>query len=350
VRQPIIPPITEIVTVDGEEMPISLEAFMIALGKTTELPGIGKNAFGDGMNFDRPEDYFLRFIANIALGDKTGDSVPDADAKEMKLFADARGHLPKSVFDIQKWQRAVRPEEWKKVVYVLNRGGRYEDASKTYSGDYLGHRFGKMFSLYPEPVATTKDSVTGEYFWGTPKDEPIRHSDGKLVTQDGYELHLITYKETFGGHSRTIGNYWTNVALQPENPVLINRISAQRLGLKTGDWVKLTSPSNPDGVIDLGNGTKIPVSGAVKVIEGIAPGVVAVSWHYGHWAYGGNDVVVDGEKIKGDRRRLKGLCPNPVMLLDGNLKNVCLTDPIGASASFYDTKVKLVKTQKPTFA
>jgi tetrathionate reductase subunit A len=54
-------------------------------------------------------------------------------------------------------------------------------------------------------------------------------------------------------------------------------------------------------------------------------------------------MVVDGQTIKGDARRTVGLCSNPVLLLDEGTKTTCLTDPIGGSASFYDTKVKLVK-------
>ena len=71
------------------------------------------------------------------------------------------------------------------------------------------------------------------------------------------------------------------------------------------------------------------------------PGTVAVSWHFGHWAYGSADVVVDGHTVKGDPRRASGLCPNGVMLTDPHLGDACPTDPIGGSASFYDTRVKV---------
>jgi hypothetical protein len=54
-------------------------------------------------------------------------------------------------------------------------------------------------------------------------------------------------------------------------------------------------------------------------------------------------IVIDGLKIDGDERRGKGICPNQLMRADEVLGNVCLTDPIGASASFFDTKVKLEK-------
>ena len=54
------------------------------------------------------------------------------------------------------------------------------------------------------------------------------------------------------------------------------------------------------------------------------------------------DVEIDGEIVPADDRRRAGLCPNPVMLIDPKLGDVCLTDPIGGSASFYDTAVAVV--------
>ncbi|MCL5072298.1 MAG: hypothetical protein M1308_15615 [Actinobacteria bacterium] len=77
--------------------------------------------------------------------------------------------------------------------------------------------------------------------------------------------------------------------------------------------------------------------------EGIRSGVVDISHHFGNWAYGGNDIVVDGILIKGDKRRTKGISSNPLMTLDPFLKNTTLSDLIGGSASYYDTFVKLVK-------
>ena len=93
----------------------------------------------------------------------------------------------------------------------------------------------------------------------------------------------------------------------------------------------------------MGNGHDREMVAKAKCIEGVRPGVAAVSWHFGHWAYGAGDVEIDGERIKGDERRARGLCPNAAMILDERMKTTGLTDPIGGSASFYDTKVRLVK-------
>ena len=123
----------------------------------------------------------------------------------------------------------------------------------------------------------------------------------------------------------------------------MNRRDAETLGIRNGDKVRVVGKDNPDGIWDLGHGRQVPVEGEVRVIEGIRPGVIAVSWHYGHWAYGATDVEVDGHVIKGDPRRRTGLCTNAVLRVDDATGNTCLSDPIGGSASFYDTRVRVVK-------
>ena len=347
VRQPIAAPVPEIVTVDGEQMPISMEAIMLAVGKALGLPGIGKGGFDKHGDFNRPEDYYLRAIANIAFGDvKDGsDAVADADDAELEIFRQARRHLPAGVFDENKWRVAVGDTLWRKTVYVLNRGGRFEAFAKGYAGDYVGHPYARQLNLFVEPVGTGKDSITGKPFVGVAHYEPIQNSTGTPVDDKDLPFHLITYKEVTGGQSRTIGNYWTQggMGVIPTNYVMLNPRDAETLGVANGDGVKLISRTNPDGVLDLANGHRESVQGKVKLSQGVRPGVVMVSWSYGHWAYGARDVVVDGQTIKGDARRAVGLCSNPVLLLDEGTKTTCLTDPIGGSASFYDTKIKLVK-------
>ncbi len=343
VRQPLIAPLTETVTVDGEEMPISLEAFLIAVGKKLGLAGFGKNGLGEGWDFNRMEDYFLAMCTNLAYGDKDDGSemLPEADDEEMRIFREAHAHLPKSVFDEEKWKKAVPADMWRRVVYLINRGGRFEAADAAYKGDKMHHQWKGQWNLYVEKVAKGKNSMNGENFSGLPKVEPVLDAAGNEVKDDGYDLKLITYKEVTGGQSRTHGAYWTTAVL-PENFIAINSVDARRLGLKTGDKVRIVGPTLT-GAFDLGDGRSYDTVGKVRVMEGIRPGVVAASWSYGHWAYGSNDIVVDGQTIKGDPRRSSGVVPNPAFRLDPVVGDVCLTDPIGGSASFYDTMVKLEK-------
>ncbi len=345
-RQPTVAPIPEEVEVDGEIMPISMEAVMIAIGKKLGLPGFGAGGFGAGGDFNRPEDWYLKLAANIAFGDKDdgSETLPAAGEEEFAVFRAARAHLPPSVFDEEKWKAAVGEDLWPSVVYLLNHGGRFESADNAYDGDMMKHQAKVTWHLFVERAAKIKDSMTGEEWDGLARVEPVRHSTGAEYAGSG-EVALITFKEIFGGHSRTISNYWTNIALQNkgENFVLMNKEFARGLGVDDGDKVKLVSASNPTGVWPIGNGHDRDVVGRVKRIQGMRPGVAAVSWHFGHWAYGSSDLEIDGETIKGDDRRAKGVCPNAAMDLDEAMQTTCLTDPIGGSASFYDTKVRLVK-------
>jgi anaerobic selenocysteine-containing dehydrogenase len=345
VRQPVIPPIPETVRVFGEEMPISLEAFFLACAERLGLPGFGKDGFGPGQDFRRPEDLYLKMVANVAAGEKPGEAVPDASDDEVRLFLEARRHLPKSVFDPEKWKRAVGEAWWRKVVYVLNRGGRFQDYEKAFKGEQLGNQYGQLVNLYMEKVAKTKDSMTGKAFPGYAVYVPAPLDiTGKPVEDEkaGYDLNLITYREIAHTKSRTASNYWL-LALLPENFILVHRQDAERLGLKDGDRVRVTSATNPEGIWPVLDGHSKPMEGRVRVTEGIRPGVVAFSLGHGHWAYGSVDLVIDGKVIKGDPRRGRGVHANAAMRVDPVLKNTCLSDPVGASAVFYDTRVKLLK-------
>jgi len=346
VRQPAAKPLTEEVKVGGEKMPLCLETFMIALADKLGTPCFGKNAFGPGMDFLRPEDWYLKEVANIAFGDKKGDAVPGADEYELKLFGKARRHLPASVFDGARWKKALRSEqEWRKVVYVLNRGGRFAHYGSNYNGNLMKHGLGRMFNLFTERLARQKNSISGNYFSGIPIIGGAYDASGRpLKRSKEYPFSLITYKEPYGGQSRTISNYWGNIALQPENKILINSRDASGLGLKEDQKVRLVSPDNPQGKLELRDGEKrvLDIAGRVHIVEGICPGTVGVSWHYGHWAYGSHSVIVDGQVIKGDGRRAGGICTNHLLAVDPVLKDVCLSDPIGGSGSYSNSRVNIM--------
>jgi anaerobic selenocysteine-containing dehydrogenase len=344
VRNPVAAPVTETVTVFGEKLPISLESMILAIAEKIGLPGFGPNGLGEGQPLVRPEDLYLKMVANIAAGDKPGDAVPDADDAELKLFLESRRHLPPTVFDLAKWQRAVGETTWKKVVYVLNRGGRYQDYEKAYDGEKFANKYGQLINLYLEKYAKAKSPMTGKKLFGYPVYQPVMDVLGREIRdeQEGFDLNLITYRVVTQTKSRTVADYWLS-AIQPTNEILLNSRDASRLGLSEGDKVKIVSRSNPDGVWDLKNGTLKPMVGEVKVIEGIRPGVIAFSLGKGHWAYGSSDVRIDGKIVKGDARRATGIHANAAMRLDDYLKNTCLIDPVGGSVSFYDTKVRLVK-------
>jgi len=343
IRQPAIAPIPDTVSVYGQEMPISLEAMILGLAEKIGLPGFGRNAFGEGMDFTHQDDLYLRMAANVAAGDKAGDEVRDADDAEIEVFLAARRHLPRTIFDAERWKAIVGEGLWRKVVYLLNRGGRFQEYEKAYSGEKVTNKYGSLINLYQEKTAKTISATTGKHLRGyasyvsAPRDILDRE-----IQDPGFDLRLITYREIVHTKSRTISNYWL-LPLLPENSILINRQDADARGISDGDMVKLSSASNPDGVWDLKNGTVLPMIGKAKVIQGIRPGVIAASLGHGHWAYGSRNIMIDGQVIEGDPRRARGVHPNAAMRIDPYLQNTCLSDPVGASAVFYDTSAKLEK-------
>ena len=346
VRQPTVMPIPEEVEVFGEKMPISLEAFFLKAAEIMNLPGFGKKAFKDAGDLNRPEDFYLKMVANVAFGDEKDGSkaVPDASEEELGVFIKARRHLPKSVFDLEKWQAAVSPEHWKKVAYVLNRGGRFDDFGAALDGKQLKNKYGKQINMYIEKLAKPKNSISGKGFSPVATHLPILDSQGNQIedAKEGFDLNMITYREMAQCKSRTVSNYWL-LSLLPENFILLSSTDAKRLGLENGDSVKVVSKTNPDGEWDLKGAGKHPMVGKVKVIEGIRPGVTAFSLGHGHWAYGSRDIFINGKRVVADKRRGMGIHANAAMRLDPYLKNVCLQDLVGASVAFYDTYVKLVK-------
>ena len=342
IRQPVLAPIPETVKVFGEEMPCCFEAVILALAEKLGMKGFGKDGFGPGQDFTKQDDFYIRMVANVATD---GTPVPDADDKEVQLFLESRRHLPKTIFDPQRWEK-IAGANWRKVVYVLNRGGRYQDYKDIYKGDLVVNQYKRLINLYQEKTAGTRNAFTGKqnpgYATYIPVSTALGQSPKEAGLEEGYPLSLITQRDILMTKSRTIPNYWL-LSLLPENYVILNPIDAKKIGIKDGDRVKVISATNREGVWDLRNGTKKPMIGKVKVTETIMPGVTTFTLGHGHWATGAADVTIDGKVIKGDPRRATGIHANAAMWVDPYLKNTCMLDPVGGSVSFYDTKVRLIK-------
>ena len=89
--------------------------------------------------------------------------------------------------------------------------------------------------------------------------------------------------------------------IMPENAIILHTSDAKKLGVKTGDLVKVVSATNPEGVWELGNGNKKPMIGKVQVTETIRPGIITFTLGHGHWDSGAVDVTIDGKLVKGDQ-------------------------------------------------
>jgi anaerobic selenocysteine-containing dehydrogenase len=344
IRQPVIAPIPETCTVFGRRTPIGFEALLMGIAERLGLPGFGPNAFGPGRGLEHPDDLYLRAVANVAWGEKPdgSENVPHADAREIELFLQARRHLPAEVFDPERWKAIVGEGMWPKTVYVLNRGGRFEDHERAWKGDRIAHPYARLLTLYQERTASTVHSGTGQRHPGIATYLPIRDFHGREVDalREGYDLALVTHRTIVHTKSRTIADPWLS-ALMPENGILLHPRDAERLGLKNGQPVRVVSATNEAGTWPLGEGRVKPMIGKVILTQTVRPGVVSFALGFGHWATGAEDVTIDGHVIRGEARRGAGLHANAAMWIDPTLGNTCMVDPVGGSVSFYDSHVRL---------
>ncbi|SHG30473.1 Molybdopterin oxidoreductase [Desulfacinum infernum DSM 9756] len=293
-RQPVVEPVFK-----DTKM---LEEIFIDLGLKMGLPGFGKDGLGPGRDLYTPWDWYKLLVANIAYGDKPGDSVPGATEEE-------------------------------KVRYVVERGGRFEDYRNAYKGPYTKHAYKGPVFIYNEKLATVRDSMTGQYYDGLPIYEPVKDCLGRPVNVDPskYPFFILTYHPVYHAQARTAASPWL-MGVTPKEDIQINAGDAARLGIRHGDPIRVYSESHPEGV-----------RGKAWVTEGVRPGIVVIPHSLGHWQYGSRSFQVDGKPSEAAPWIGRGCSANPVMLLDPHLKDVCLQDPIGGSASFYDTRVAVEK-------
>ena len=348
IRQPVIAPIPEDCVVYGQSIPLSLEAMVLGIAEYLKLPGFGEDGLGKGLALKHPDDLFLRACANIAFGEKPEgtQNLPDASAREIEIFAQSRRHLPGTVFGPARWRGIVGEKMWPKVIYLLARGGRFDDHEKGYKGSRVANAYGALLNMYQEKTAATIHAGTGKSNPGIACYVPVRDYAGNEPHElrKGHELTMITHRVISQCKSRTITNPWLS-ALMPENGVLINTSDARRMGIENGQMVRVVSATNTTGEYPLGNGKSKPMVGKAVLTQTIRPGVVSFALGFGHWATGAGDVTIDGHVIKGEARRALGIHANAAMWTDPAVKNTCMFDPVGGSVSFYDTHVRLEPVQ-----
>lgn len=322
----------------------SFENSAIELGKLMDLEGVGDNAFADGSSLHSEEDYYIKRVANIAYDEKP---VPDANPRELEVFEKARTKALGKFFDIEKWKKAVKPEEWKKVVYVLNRGGRFEAAGNEYVGNHIKYGYGGQADFYDEGVAAGKNSFNGELFEGMPLFEEIKTFDGKEVNNK-QPLQFINWKSRNLGTYRNISAAWLR-EVRSDNYIWMNPLDANKRNIKTGDVVAISNENAKQ-------------EGTVYVTGGIAPGVVGSAYNMGQSGYGVTRNTIDGKKGKElpsynhtpykasevmheeggyPGSRGDGFVVNTLTQVDNNFKNGVLFDEIGGSPGQLDMYVNI---------
>ena len=323
VRWPVIEPLTG-KTADGRHF--SYETFLIDVAEALDLPGFGAKAIPDRDGKLWPlhsrEDYYLKATANVAYA--SDQPVPDVSDEDMET-------CDLAPFQAQ-YQEALSPAQWPKVLQVLARGGRFEPLSNVWDGDKLGHQYTRRLGIYAEEVALSRNSITGKRFSGVPGWIEPATIQGQLLDEldprEQWPLTILTYKGSLQTHSRLSSNTMLR-EIQPENWIEVNRQTAEKLGLKDGDYAWVETP----------HGRR---KGHVKLREGVLPDVITFSVGYGHWGYGATSLDIGGKRLEADKVRAAGIHLNPIMRRDPGVWQMTLMDPVGGSVSFYETRARLI--------
>jgi tetrathionate reductase subunit A len=158
-------------------------------------------------------------------------------------------------------------------------------------------------------MATSRNSIIGEYFEGVPVWIPEMQANGQLIDElypaKEWPFRISSAKAKLRGVSM-LSNCPALQDVGPTNYILINRAEASEHGLHEGQKVKVVSATNE-------------ALGILHVREGVARGTAVIHFGYGKWEYGGRPHTVGGKPFKGDSARASGIASNPLGLADASL-------------------------------
>ena len=287
--------------------PIEMISFIIALGKKMKLPGFGEKALkgqdGKWYPFEKAEDFYLRAFENIAMD---GKPVPDASDEDIVLSG-----VEPYVQSLKK----ICGVNWRKTAYVMARGGRFEDIEHSYKGEFMAHQYKKPIQVYNETVAMNKNSITGKRHSGTVKFYKQRVVNGdtyeKLYPREKFPLTAFSFKSnvlaTPNASSKILKDirYTTYIDINPK--------TAEKYGLKHGDYVKVSSN---DGYTE----------GFLRLRHGIHPDTIGVEQGDGRRGEGAVDIEINGKVIKGSIAKRSGVFYNKIGLSDPSRPDALTTD------------------------
>ncbi|HEX4884068.1 MAG TPA: molybdopterin dinucleotide binding domain-containing protein, partial [Casimicrobiaceae bacterium] len=167
--------------------------------------------------------------------------------------------------------------------YALKRnwGGKFATATKKF--EFYSETLKKGLEEHAKKYNASVDDVMGamgyvargELVFVPHYEPPKRH--GSVAE---FPFDFVDYKSRLNreGRSANVPWYQEFKKMDPgdvswDDVVKMNPVDGKRLGLKTGDMVKITSPQ---GAIVV----------KLKLWEGVRPGAVAKCYGQGHWAYG----------------------------------------------------------------
>jgi anaerobic selenocysteine-containing dehydrogenase len=167
--------------------------------------------------------------------------------------------------------------------YTLKKhwGGKFSTVTKKF--EFYSETLKKGLTEHAGKHQTSPDDILdvsgylarGELAFVPHFEAPKRHG-----SREAFPLTFIDYKSRLNreGRSQNLTWYQEFKKLDPgdvswNDVVKMNPIDGQKLGLKTGDTVRITSPAGS-------------IVTQLRLWEGVRPGTVAKCYGQGHWAYG----------------------------------------------------------------
>src|SRR5690606_10541098 len=247
-------------TADGQ--PVCMESFMIAVAKRLGLPGFGDNAIqaADGTlhPLHTAEDYYLRAAANVAFA---GKPVPEVSDDDLQVTGVSRVR--------DRLERTLDAEEWRRVAFVYTRGGRFAPKPAA-DAPMPPRRWERGVCIWNERVGTVRHSMTGERLSGCPAWYPPRFADGSPMEahypEQEWPFRLSSHKSHLQS-AMSIGSARLR-QIHPFNPVGISRQDAERLGIQSGDRVRLVTPGGQAEAV-------------AQVRDGVIPGAIIIEHGFG---------------------------------------------------------------------
>jgi tetrathionate reductase subunit A len=355
IRTPAVEPLTGR-TADGR--PMLMETFLIDVALRLGLPGYGDDAIPgtgpfDGERFPlrTAEDYYLRGIANVSFNAET----PPATAEE-KAWVEAG-------YPVAAHREILTADEWAAAAYLLARGGYFEDPDDAWDDDGKHTSGMKVDPVAPlqvwhEQLATTVNPALGRTLSGCATYLPAEDGTGQHLEEidADYPFQVVTFRLATRTKARTAYDYWAT-EIHPRNHVEMNPADARRLGLRRGDRVRVSSPSDTTEAV-------------LTLSERVRPGVIAGTHHFGHTQQGTSDWTITdaatavnggrymnpvlhgtsesparGDRVHGDSRRAsEGFNVNDAMRRNDDLDDTPLVDNAGGATVFLDSRVKVERT------
>ncbi|HPE01333.1 MAG TPA: molybdopterin-dependent oxidoreductase [Burkholderiaceae bacterium] len=203
--------------------------------------------------------------------------------------------------------------------YTFKKGWGGKFATPTKKFEFYSEALKKGLEEHAKKFEATTDQILevcgytarGQLAFVPHYEKPKRHG-----APDAYPYTFIDYKSRLNREGRSANLPWYQEfkKVDPgdvgwDDVLKMNPVDASRLGLKTGDTVRVSSPTGA-------------MEAKLKVWEGVRPGTVAKCYGQGHWAYGrvaakafgktprggsNNDVLVDDyDRLSGSTARNGG--------------------------------------------